>query len=57
MEDKKTQASEQVTPSQGVNPETEPNTEHGIPPEMHDAEPKGSPTSDRHSGEVSATKP
>ena len=45
------------TPAHGADPEASANAEHGIPTEVHDAEPTGLPNSDRHHGEVSATKP
>ena len=45
-------------PSHGsIDPEEVGHTEHGIPPAAHDEEPTGLPTSDRHHGEITPTKP
>jgi hypothetical protein len=46
-----------LPPDGSVDPGTAEPTEHGIPPAANDAEPKGLPTSDRHHGEVTPTKP
>lgn len=45
--------------SEGVNPSSDPteNSQHGIPDGMGDAEPKGTPTSDRHETETTPKQP
>ena len=40
----------------GKDPESVEHAHHGIPPEVHDAEPTGLPNSDRHHSEVTPTK-
>ena len=46
-----------ATPAHGVDPENVENAEHGIPEGVHDAEPMGLPTSERHQGETAPNKP
>ncbi len=45
-------------PDEGsVDSESVAHTEHGIPPDVHEAEPTGTPSSDRHHVETTPTKP
>ena len=46
-----------LPPPGGTSPEPGGHTEHGIPPAVHDEEPTGLPSSDRHHNEVTPTKP
>ena len=50
-------ASDDPTPQPGTGPADADHAEHGIPPDIHDAEPTGLPNSDRHHTEVAPTKP
>lgn len=52
-------STESTQPSQNTpaTPSEHDRAEHGIPPEVHDAEPTALPTSDRHHTEITPTKP
>ena len=56
MENKPKQP-EALPSEDSIDPEAAAHTEHGIPPAVHHEEPMGLPTSDRHHGEVTPTKP
>ena len=57
MDNNKSKQPDAVPPAGSIDPEAAGHTEHGIPPAVHEEEPTGLPTSDRHHNEVTPTKP
>ena len=55
--DNKPKQPDELPQAGSIDPEAATHAEHGIPPAVHDEEPTGLPTSDRHHNEVTPTKP